>query len=137
MDKEQLKQIKYLKNEIKMLKNQITELDYTSTTDTVTGSDASFPYTFHSIKIRGIDYQGYINKLNRYQRRLERRVEELIDLLEETTDYIDNIDDSQIRQIITLRYVNGLEWGQVAAKMGGNNTADGVRMIHNRYLERK
>ena len=68
---------------------------------------------------------------------MNRRVEELIDLVEETNDYINDIDDSLVRQIFTLRYINGLEWRQVAVSIGGNNTADSVRMIHNRFLERK
>ncbi len=48
--------------------------------------------------------------------------------------YIASIDDSLIRQIISLRYVNGLNWTQVAMYIGGGNTADSVRMIHNRFL---
>ena len=82
-----------------------------------------------------MDYQVHDNKLDRLQRKLNRRIEELIDLVEETYEYIDNIDDSLIRQIITLRYINGLEWKQVAASIGGNNTADSVRKIAERYLK--
>ncbi|MCL2842987.1 MAG: hypothetical protein FWE28_05895 [Oscillospiraceae bacterium] len=47
--------------------------------------------------------------------------------------FIDSIDDSQIRLIFTLRYQDDLSWHQVAWRLGGN-TADSVRMIHNRYL---
>lgn len=133
MDKEQLSQLKYLKSEIEILKKQIEDLDYTIAVDSVKGSGA-FPYIYQNIRIRGIDYQEHDNKLNRLQRKLNRRVEELIDLVEETNDYINNIGDSLVRQIFTLRYINGLEWKQVAASIGGNNTADSVRMIHNRFL---
>lgn len=48
--------------------------------------------------------------------------------------YINSIEDSYIRQILTLRYVNGLSWQQIAHHMGGGNTSDGVRMACNRYL---
>lgn len=48
--------------------------------------------------------------------------------------YINSIEDSYIRQILTLRYVNGLSWQQIAHHMGGGNTADGVRMACTRYL---
>lgn len=137
MNKEQLSQLRYLKGEIEILKKQIEDIDYTITTDSVKGSSPYFPYTERNFLITGVDYQGYDNKLNRLQRKLSRRIDELIDLVEETNDYINNIDDSLIRQIITLRYINGLEWKQVAASIGGNNTADSVRMIHNRFLERK
>lgn len=137
MDKEQLSQLKYLKSEIEILKKQISDLDYNITTDSVKGSSPYFPYIERKFLITGLDYQVHDNKLDRLQRKLNRRIEELIDLVEETYEYIDNIDDSLIRQIITLRYINGLEWKQVAASIGGNNTGDSVRMIHNRFLERR
>lgn len=134
MDKEQLKQIRYLKNEIKILKKQIEDLDYTISIDSVRGSNPSFPYTQRSFTIEGIDCEEYNRKIRRLQRKLNRRAEELLDLVEETNDYIENIDDSLIRQVITLRYINGLTWEQVAAHIGGGNTADSVRMMHNRFL---
>ena len=135
MEKDQLKQLRYLKNEIEILKGQITNLDYTIATDRVKGSDNEFPYTERSFTITGIDYEDYNRKMRRLQRRLNRRIDELVDLVEEAYEYIDNIDDSLIRQTITLRYVNGLAWEQVAASIGGNNTADSVRKIAERYLK--
>lgn len=48
--------------------------------------------------------------------------------------YIADIDDSLIRQIIRARYVDGKSWHEVAEVIGGNNTADSVRMAHNRFL---
>lgn len=49
--------------------------------------------------------------------------------------YISAIGDEVTRRIFTLRYIDGLNWHQVAWRTGGN-TADSVRMIHNRYLRR-
>lgn len=134
IDKNQLKQLKHLKSEIKILKEQIENLDYTITTDSVKGSTHSFPYIETHFKITGIDYEDYNRKTKRLQRRLQRRIDELMDLVEETNEYIENIDDSLIRQIITLRYINGLTWDQVAANIGGNNTADSVRKMAERFL---
>lgn len=65
-----------------------------------------------------MDYQGHDNKLSRLQRKFNRRVEELIDLVEEINDYIGEIKDSEIRQIITLKYINNLTWEQVALSLG-------------------
>lgn len=50
--------------------------------------------------------------------------------------YIADIPDSLTRQIFTLRFVNGLRWDQVAACIGGGNTADSCRMAVRRYLVR-
>ena len=136
MSKEQLKQFKYLKTEIETIKKQIEDLDYTIVTDSVRGSDSEFPYTMRSFKIEGIDKDDYNRRVKRLQRKLSRRVEELLDLTEEANEFIEGIDDSLVRQIITLRYVNGLTWEQVAASIGGNNTADSVRKIAERFLQK-
>lgn len=133
MDKEQLSQLKYLKSEIELLKNQIANLDYTITTDSVKGSDPYFPYNERPFTITGIS-KNYYRKIKRLQRKLNRRIEELMDLVEETNEFIESIDDSLIRQIIALRYINGLSWGQVAASIGGGNTADSVRKVAERFL---
>ena len=58
----------------------------------------------------------------------------MIDLVEEIEEYINTIDDSLTRQILSLRYVNGLTWEQVAASIGGGNTADSVRKVAERFL---
>ncbi len=49
--------------------------------------------------------------------------------------YINGIDDSLVRQIMTLRYINGMTWNAVADTIGGN-TEDSVRKIHDRYLRK-
>ena len=49
--------------------------------------------------------------------------------------YIADVPDSLTRQIMTLRFINGLGWWQVAYSIGGNNTGDSVRMNVKRYLE--
>lgn len=50
------------------------------------------------------------------------------------TRYIAAVDDSFMRQILTLRFVDGMSWRKVAKSVGGNNTEDGVRMAVNRFL---
>ena len=53
----------------------------------------------------------------------------------EILEYIFSIDDSQIRRIMRLRHIELKSWLQVANVIGGNNTADSVRMMHDRYLK--
>lgn len=133
--KEQLKQLKYIKSEIEMLKKQIEDIEPVVVTDSVRGSRHYFPYIERSFKIEGIDYENYNRKIERLERRLQRRVDELMDLVEEVNEFIENIDDSLTRQIISLRYVDGLNWRQVAAHIGGGNTADSVRKAAERFLK--
>jgi len=49
--------------------------------------------------------------------------------------YISCIGDSLLRQIFTYRFVNGLPWSQVAAYVGGGNTAVSVRQAAHRYIK--
>lgn len=51
--------------------------------------------------------------------------------------YIASVDDSLLRQIFTCRFVHCMSWVKVASKLGGSNTADGVRMMCSRYLKEK
>lgn len=134
MTKHELSQLKHLNKEIELLKNEIADAEHKTklTSDIVTGSDSTWPYIERTFKIHGID-EKYIQ---RRRNRLKRRLEELMEVRDELEEYIATIDDSQTRMIFTLRYVNGLSWKQVAKHIGGGNTADSVRMIHNRFLER-
>ena len=49
--------------------------------------------------------------------------------------YIASIDDSLMRQIISLRFINGLSWRQVAYHVGGNNTEESVRQAFSRFMK--
>ena len=49
--------------------------------------------------------------------------------------YIASVDDSLMRQILSLRYIDGLSWNKVAMNIGGGNTEDSVRKAHNRFLK--
>ena len=51
--------------------------------------------------------------------------------------YINTITDSLERQIVFYRCVEYLPWKKVAHKIGGGNTADGVRMRFDRMFPRK
>ena len=44
----------------------------------------------------------------------------------EAVEYIENLEDSRLRQIARYKYVDGMNWEAVAKKMG--TTADACRM---------
>ena len=60
-----------------------------------------------------------------------KRVTELFKLV----NYIEGIQDSFIRGLFISRFINGYSWVKVAIEAGGSNSADGVRMSVERYLE--
>lgn len=129
MTLKELSQLYYLNREIEMDKKRLQELEVlaVSISPNLTGmprspgvSDKVGRYAAEIADLKGIIEAKHQQCL--YERsRLER--------------YIAGIDDSLIRQIFTYRFVNGLPWLQVAACIGGNNTADSVRMMCNRYIK--
>lgn len=136
MNKEELKQLRYIKSEIESIKKQLSDLDYTVATDKVRGSSSHFPYVQRSFTIEGVDYEEYNRKTIRLRKKLSRRISELMDLVEETNEFIERIEDSLVRQVISLRYINGLTWNQVADGIGGECTEESVRKLCERYLEK-
>lgn len=59
---------------------------------------------------------------------------ELSEMINEVEEFIASIDDSRMRRIIDLRYVQGLSWDQVGYRVG-NLTKDSVRMAFERFIK--
>lgn len=99
----------------------------------VKGSDSEFPYTQHTMTVSGLE-DTFLN------RELLKRIHTLKQEKRRIEEYICAIDDSLTRQIFEEKYIKGgydPRWRWVAAKIGGGNTAGGVKMIHHRYLHKK
>ena len=54
----------------------------------------------------------------------------------EIESYIYSIENENLRLIFLYRYVDMLNWQQVADKIGGNCTEASVRQAHSRYLKK-
>ena len=129
MTKKELSQLYWLNREIEEQQRRLAELEALATNCTS--------------RITGIPVGRVVNdKLAAYTAEIaDLRV--LIDLnlkkcfyeLNRLTRYINGIEDSQIRQILSLRYINGLPWQQIAFTIGGN-TAESVRKTANRFLDK-
>lgn len=132
--KKELEQYRDLVREIDILKDKIEKLKTESRIehDTVTGSNANFPYQPISISIDGfIDNSNEIKKQEKILKARLIRCERLKIKIEE---FIDTIPDSQTRIIFQLRYIDNLSWLQVSKGIG-IRYADYSRVKHNRYLE--
>lgn len=66
--------------------------------------------------------------------KIERLVQQQKQEAERVMDWIQGIEDPMIQAIMHARYIKGKSWTAVAYSVGGNNTPDSVRMLHNRYL---
>lgn len=49
--------------------------------------------------------------------------------------FVDSIEDNRTKVIFNLRFLCGLKWEDVAAFIGGGNTADAVKAVCYRYLQ--
>lgn len=113
MTKRRLEQYSSIKAEITELKAKIKEREKSQLTDTVTGSSPEYPFTKHTVTIKGVDYGDDF---------LTQRLEEKIFLLDEECAYIekwlDTVEDSLIRRIVRWKYIEGKTWQQVAFRIG-------------------
>lgn len=50
--------------------------------------------------------------------------------------YIEQIEDSYMRQIIFYRCVSCMSWNSVAQEIGGNNTEDSVKQAFHRFFKK-
>ena len=101
--------------------------------DSVTGGNGGKQH----FVVEGFPYPAYSRKrtllLVRQQQQIDikGKIDTQINLIEQC---INEIDNSRMRRLITLRYIEGLSWVQVARKMGKHHTADGCRMAVERFL---
>ncbi len=135
MTRQKLKQFRHLKREIELLQEQIVHLEAEIVTDKVRGSLSHHPWTETSFKITGFDREELGQKMERLKRKMQRRVDDLLELRTEIIEFVESIDDSLLRQVIILRHVNGLSWEQVAAEIGSGTTWNSLRMMHDRFLD--
>lgn len=137
MTKTDLQQYQHIKGEIEDIKRQIKNVRcYESenyVTDSVVGSYDVFPYTEHKITIKGYD-TGYDVQIKKLQTELNKRLNELFYTERRVSNFVAGIDDSEMRRIITLRYVEGLTWQQVANRIGESDESYPRRKC-NRFLK--
>jgi glutamine synthetase adenylyltransferase len=55
--------------------------------------------------------------------------------LREIEDFIDHIDDTRLKEIMTFRFIYGETWNEVAKHFGYHESDESVRKAVNRYLQ--
>ena len=130
LTKKDLSQLYWLNREIEEEKRKLRELEAAATSGTATITGLPHVSGAH-------DRLGDMAILIAEQRDLiDLKVRQSVIEYNRLNRYITGIEDAQMRMILSLRYVNGLSWQQVAVNIGGGNTADGVRMMVDRYLQK-
>lgn len=118
MTREELDKLQNLQKEINVIKMQISSIDIPFCHDKVVGSDSVFPYTKRSFTVKGYDFDSYYAKLDRLNKKLEKKLNDLMDERDKITSFIETIEDPMLRMILTLKHINGLTWEQIGTKIG-------------------
>ena len=123
----QLDQIYYLTKEKQMWEDRLRELpDITAV-------------RYDSIGVSNSGISSPVQKIAEQREKIRElismKLAEISVAEREILEYIFSINDSQIRRIMRLRHIELKSWLQVANTIGGNNTADSVRMAHDRFLK--
>lgn len=107
MTKEELSRYYYLKKEIKQIEERIKEID-----DTFLSAN----------RINGMRYEKRLSNpqeqrmilIEKYDKRLEEKKDEALKELMKIEDFIDSINDPEIRMIFRYRYIELTEWNKIA-----------------------
>lgn len=129
-----VEEVKDLRRRIRKLQDDIDKLEPVK--DSVKGTRKDG--TIGSITVSGYPvpaYYRYKNQLEKREAALRKKEAELLELVNTVEEYITGISDSKMRRILRYRYIDNLNWVQVAVRMGKKYTADGCRMLHNRFFE--
>lgn len=128
MNKKELSQLYYLNREIEEQQRRVEELENiaTSCTSHITGMPRIMGISDKIIKC--------VAEMADLKGLLDLNLKKCFYELNRLNRYIESVDESHMRMILSLRYINALSWEQIACSIGGGNTEDSVRKAHDRFL---
>lgn len=148
MTKHELMQVRSLQAEIKLLEAERERLDELLTEQvpptTVKGSSPDYPYTMHTIMMDGGVREREGGDSDALRRQRDNLTSKIIKqklaysrVYSRVSDWISStIPDSLSRQIMTLCYLSGLEWPQIATKLGNEFSPEALRKRRDRILKK-
>lgn len=138
MDSKKLEQFREKKREVRMLEGKLESMKERceeTISDVVQASSREFPYIRQSVRITGKDMTARKRMLV-VKERLIKRKRELEEDIEEIERFIDIIEDSAIRQIIELRYIEGRKWRDISNELYGYPSEELARIKLKRFIEK-
>ena len=130
MTKKELSQLYYLKKEIKEQQRRLAKLEETATNCSaqITGLPSG-----NGISDKTGNYAAQIADLKAL---LDSNLKKCFDELNRLNRYIQSVDDSQMRTILRLRYIQGLTWQRIAFEIGEHDEQY-PRRKHNAFLQQE
>lgn len=129
-------EIKDIKRKIDSLEIQIEKMEEKGymVKDSVVGGEGGIQHFL----IEGCPWPEYAKKrtlLITRQQQLQDRELKLLELTNQVEEYINKIEDSRMRRMITYRFLDNLTWVQVAYRMGKHHTEESCRKAVERFLQ--
>lgn len=128
-------EVKEVRLKIERLEKDISKIEAGEMViDSVSGGDGGKQH----FKIEGIPFPEYSRKKTLlYARKatLQLLEDDLLEKTNEVEQFIANVDDSRMRRIINLRFLENKTWIQIAHIIGGN-TESSVKMAFQRFIEK-
>lgn len=128
MTRVELEQLKSLKLEAKQLQEELNNLPFVPAS--VKGSMTEFPYIETTFKVSGIDEK----KGKQVKEKLDRVLDEIQDKILIMEEWLELVEDSEIRTILRMKYRNGLKDKTIAAELGYTRQAIGAKL--KRFFEK-
>lgn len=130
MTKKELSQLYWLNREIEEEKRKLHELE--AAASGCTASITGLPHVMGAY-----DKIGNLAILIAEQRDLiDLKARQSVIEYNRLNHYIAGVEDAQMRMILSLRYVNGLSWQQVAFHMGQEGDGSTQRKQHDAFLRK-
>ncbi|MCL2225658.1 MAG: hypothetical protein FWB96_11890 [Defluviitaleaceae bacterium] len=128
MTQKELKQIIHIKSEMRMLTIRMKNAGSTA---------GDYGLDFSTGKKRAFIIQGkHAPEYYDTAAKLSARADELAALVSAAEKFIADIPDPQVRVILTLRYLEGKSWHDVAKAIYKDMTADAVRMTVSNWFKK-
>ena len=129
MKREELSKLWHLNREIEAEKRRLSELKAAaeSTTSNVSGLPHLVGNLRHSEEVT--------LALAEAEKLVADKIRESVREYDRLIRFIASVDDPLVRQVLRLRFVDGLRWSEVARSIGGGNTPDSARMLCQRFLD--
>lgn len=103
--------------------------------DVVRGSSAYHPYVERTFLVYGPDaihagrLDAMLMRINRQRIGMQRQLERI-------EDWLETVDDSKVRQLVRLHYIDGITWLSASKRVYGYPCEDAARMRVKRAMEK-
>lgn len=132
-----VQEIKDVQHRIEDIEGKLKRLESEGVvTDTVKGGEGGIQH-FTITGFPSRDYSRMKTLLLTRQATLNSLKSEIEQSINEVQEFINNIDDSRDRRIVTMRVIDRMSWKQIAINLGGPNTEDAARKAFDRILMRE